>query len=128
MPLTPKQARFVAAYIKKPNGKQAAIEAGCPPTSAESTASRWLRNDKVREAVDKGLGKVAAKLELSAERILRRIDDIAEEARAVADFNAALKGNELLGKHLKLFTDKTELTGANGGPVIFEFPPIPGDD
>jgi phage terminase small subunit len=24
---------------------------------------------------------------------------------------------ELLGKHLKLFTDKTELTGPNGGPV-----------
>lgn len=24
---------------------------------------------------------------------------------------------ELLGKHLKLFTDKTELTGADGGPV-----------
>ncbi|UYZ85589.1 terminase small subunit [Entomomonas sp. E2T0] len=33
------------------------------------------------------------------------------------DANSALKGYELLGKHLKLFTDKHEVTGANGGAI-----------
>jgi hypothetical protein len=33
------------------------------------------------------------------------------------DSGAVLKGCELLGKHLKLFTEKTEVTGANGTPI-----------
>ena len=36
------------------------------------------------------------------------------------DSQGALKAQELLGKHLKLFTEKTEVTGANGGPVQTE--------
>ena len=37
----------------------------------------------------------------------------------VRDFNqaGAAKSLELLGKHLKLFTDKTEVTGKDGGPI-----------
>jgi hypothetical protein len=31
---------------------------------------------------------------------------------------AALKGYELLGKHLKLFTDKAEITGTAGGVIL----------
>ena len=40
-----------------------------------------------------------------------------KRAQATGQFGAALKGYELLGKHLKLFTDKTEVTGADGSAV-----------
>ena len=42
-----------------------------------------------------------------------------EEGRDVWEFdaNGALRAQELLGKHLKLFTDKTELTGKDGAPL-----------
>lgn len=33
------------------------------------------------------------------------------------DSQGALKAQELLGKHLKLFTEKTEITGKDGGPI-----------
>jgi hypothetical protein len=33
------------------------------------------------------------------------------------EHNGVLKGCELLGKHLKLFTEKTEITGKDGGPI-----------
>lgn len=33
------------------------------------------------------------------------------------DSGAVLKGAELLGKHLKMFTDKIEHAGAGGGPI-----------
>ncbi len=31
---------------------------------------------------------------------------------------------ELLGKHLKMFTDKTELSDSSGAPVIIQFAPV----
>lgn len=49
-----KLAIFIEAYVANGgNGKQAAIEAGYAPRSAEVTASRLLRKAKVAEAVEK---------------------------------------------------------------------------
>lgn len=39
-----------------------------------------------------------------------------------------VKALELIGKHLAMWVDRSELTGAGGGPVTFVFPPIPGDE
>ncbi|MFN8994448.1 MAG: hypothetical protein ACK5X3_12425, partial [Pseudomonadota bacterium] len=61
--------------------------------------------------------KRAAKVELTAEEVLADIKRIAKKAEDSADWGAALKGRELLGKHLRLFTEKVEHTGANGGPI-----------
>ena len=33
------------------------------------------------------------------------------------DARAVLKGAELMGRHLKMFTDKNELTGKDGAPL-----------
>ena len=40
--------KFCVAYFAKPNGKAAAVKAGYTERSAESTASRLLRSDKVK--------------------------------------------------------------------------------
>jgi phage terminase small subunit len=51
--LSPKQLIFVQEYIRSGNGKQAAIAAGYSSNSAESQASRMLRNAKVKQYLDK---------------------------------------------------------------------------
>lgn len=56
--LSPKQLIFVQEYIRSGNGKQAAIAAGYSERSAESQASRMLRNDKVKQYLDKKEAKL----------------------------------------------------------------------
>lgn len=68
---------FVREYLKDLNGKQAAIRCGASPRSAESTASRWLRDAKVAAEVARLQAQQLERAELSASRVL-------EEMRRVA--------------------------------------------
>lgn len=51
--LSPKQILFVHEYIKSGNGKLSAIKAGYSEKTAESQASRLLRNAKVQQFLNK---------------------------------------------------------------------------
>lgn len=53
MDLNPKQLIFVQEYMRNGNGKHAAIAAGYSELSAESQASRMLRNGKVKQYLNK---------------------------------------------------------------------------
>jgi phage terminase small subunit len=75
--LTEKQKRFCDEYMIDMNGKQAAIRAGYTPKTAESQASRLLRNAKVQEYLTELRSKVSAKLELTKEMILEELRHIA---------------------------------------------------
>lgn len=75
--MSPKQALFVKEYLIDLNAKQAAIRAGYSERSAESQASRLLRNAKVKAAIEKATGKVAAKLDITHEQICEELARIA---------------------------------------------------
>lgn len=112
--LTPQQERFVTEYLIDLNATAAYKRAGYKAEGkvAESAASRLLSNVKVRQAVDLGKKERADRLRIDGDQVLRniaRITDMAEQAR---DFGSALRGNEMIGRHLKLFTDKVEHSGA----------------
>lgn len=115
-----RQTRFVEAYLIDPNGKKAAIAAGFSPKTAESQASRLLRNVKVKAALDKAIAARAERVEVKADDVLRDIDRIAKAAEGAGEYTAALKGRELLGKHLGLFTDKVEHSGEQALTVIVQ--------
>jgi phage terminase small subunit len=117
--LSPKRAEFVRQYLIDRNGTQAAIRAGYRAPNAHVTASRLLDDEEVRRAIDEKTEKLAAKLELSAEKVLADIERIANDAHNAADFSAALKGKELLGKHLKLFIERHQHEGPDGKPLTF---------
>ena len=53
-PLTPKQQRFVAEYLKDLNATQAAIRAGYSEKTANEQGARLLAKASVREAVTEG--------------------------------------------------------------------------
>lgn len=74
---TDRQARFVAAYLAYDNGTHAAICAGYAEGSAEVSASRLLRMDKVKAAIAEARKPLMDELALSAERVLEELSAVA---------------------------------------------------
>lgn len=99
--LSPKQRKFVAEYLKDGNGTQAAIRAGYSTKTANEQAARLLAKASVKGAVEGRLEK----LELTADYVLGGIRKIADHGE---EEHNRLKAFELLGKRLKLFTEKIE--------------------
>lgn len=131
--LTPKQERFIQEYLIDLNGTQAAIRAGYSAKTANEQASALLAKPNIAAEVQKLMDKRSEDLGIDAKYVLQTIKNTiercsqAEQVKAADgtvsgeykfDSAAVLKGAELLGKHLKLFTDKTEVSGSGGGPVV----------
>lgn len=77
MTLTAKQARFVEEYLVDLNGTQAAIRVGYSPKTAAATASRLLRNVKMRAYIAELMAPAVKAAELSAERVLKEMTRLA---------------------------------------------------
>lgn len=158
-PLSPKERRFVAEFLKDQNAKQAAIRAGYSPKTSETQGPRLYRKVQVRAAIDTELAKIQEKAGVTQERILNALLNIAEidprklfhrdgtlkkihelpddVALTIASIESdELKGHlkkikfwdkpkalELLGRHLKMFVDRNEITDGSGAPVTIQFMP-----
>jgi len=146
--LTPKQQMFVREYLVDLNATQAAIRAGYSPKTANEQSCRLLVNVKIANAIQKAMDDRARRVEVTADYVLESIVSTMERCKQVEPvfdrkgdpvlvetpdgemaqafvFNAAgvLKGAELLGKHLKMFTDKVEHSGEIGMPPVNITPP-----
>ncbi len=107
MPLTAKQQAFVDNYLIDLNATQAAIRAGYSKRTAQVQSSRLLSNAMVVEAVAAATAKQAKRTEIDADYVLATIKETIEQYRGEGgNPNAVLKGAELLGRHLAMFTDK----------------------
>jgi phage terminase small subunit len=74
--MTPKQQRFVDAYVVVWNATQAAIQAGYPSASAAQQGYRLLRNVQIRRTIADRTTKISADCDVSASRVtleLRRL-------------------------------------------------------
>lgn len=109
--LTPKQRRFVEEYLKDLNGTQAAIRAGYSAKTANEQSSQLLAKLNVKEAVQLRMDKRSKRVEITADYVLGTIQSTVETCKDIGEHPAVLKGCELLGRHLKLFTDKVEHSG-----------------
>ncbi len=145
MSLTDKQQRFVEEYLVDLNATQAAIRAGYSKKTAYSIGQENLNKPEIAKAVEEATIKRTERTNISQDYVIQSIVETMErckQAEAVLDrkgdpvmvetpdggeakaytFNAAgvLKGAELLGRHLKMFTDKVEadVTGRVGMPEI----------
>ena len=108
-----KQTQFVQEYLIDLNATQAAIRSGYSGHTAQQTGSENLSKPVIQEAIQLAQDKRANKLELDADWVLGKIKTDVLRNSDEENYNSPnlLKGCELLGKHLKLFTDKVEHSG-----------------
>ena len=119
MGLTKMQKAFVAAYVADPRGNatQAAITAGYSQRRAKSAGCELMKNHEIRESIErqtaKQLDKASLKNPVTREKVLEYIVGIVERALDSGDggwqASTVLKGAELLGRHLGMFTEKIEV-------------------
>jgi phage terminase small subunit len=143
MALTAKQQRFVAEYLIDLNATQAAQRAGYSERTARSVGSENLTKPDIASAIQAAMKEREERTNITQDYVLQTIFQTMERCKQatpvldrlgkpvmvedesgdiapayVFDAKAVLKGAELLGKHLKLFTDKVEHSGAVATPDI----------
>lgn len=118
--LSPKQQKFVTEYLIDLNATQAAIRSGYSPRTAQEQSSRLLSKAIIKEQLEEARKMQIEKTNVTVQYVLNNIIETIERCKQVApgetkfDSGAVLKGNELLGKYLKMFTDKVEHSGTVG--------------
>lgn len=75
--LTPKEQVFVREFLAHGNATKAAIAAGYSAATASVTGSKLLRKPKVAAELANLRGKLLSKLEISAERVLQGLAELA---------------------------------------------------
>jgi phage terminase small subunit len=117
--LSAKQEQFCREYLVDLNATQAAIRAGYSPKTAQEQASRLLSNVMVAARISELKQERADKVAVTAQDVLKGVIEVTLLAREEGDLKTALKGYELQGKHIGMWTEKVqqEVSGPNGGAV-----------
>lgn len=146
--LSPKQELFIKEYLVDLNGTQAAIRAGYSEKTANEQASRLLANVSIKELVQQKMDERSERVEITADYVLGTLKEVVERClerepvmvrrgrnmvQAIdADGNHIWKFDasgantalHLLGKHLKLFTEKLQLEGNPDKPIAITAIPL----
>lgn len=137
--LTAKQSRFVDEYLKDLNATQSAKRAGYSEKTASRIGPELLGKTCVAAAIQERMNRRSERTSIDADFVLQGIaKNIARCEQGEGVFNRdgsrvmvetddgemapmwkydatnALKGYELLGKHLKLFSDRVDHTSSDG--------------
>lgn len=143
--MTPKQDAFVREYLIDLNATQAAIRAGYSKNTAHATGHENLSKPEIANAIQAAMDSRAERTEITADYVLTTIHETIERCKQakpvttrngepvlvetpdgnmaqayVFDSGAVLKGAELLGKHLKLFTDKVDVDHSGSVTTVIE--------
>lgn len=94
MALTAKQKLFVKEYLVDLNATQAAIRAGYSAKTANEIGAQNLAKLSIQEAIQKGMDKRAAKVEITAEMVLQHWFDV-----ATADVNEIIHHRRICCRH-----------------------------
>ena len=109
--LTAKQQSFCEEYMIDLNATQAAIRAGYSENAARQQGAENMAKPVILEIIQELMAKRSEKVGVDAEWVLKGIESLTDELRGSEAPKDAYKGYELMGRHLKLFTDSLQVTG-----------------
>lgn len=120
--LKPKELKFAEEWLKTTNATQSAIKAGYSERTAYSAGNRLLKKVEVRQYIDERLAEMQESSIADTNEVMQFLSstmrgDIPDQFGLDPALNDRLKAAELLGKRYKLFTDKQEISGADGEPI-----------
>jgi hypothetical protein len=105
-----KFSQLVASGIKP---KEAYVSLGYQPTGAKQAASRLLTKVDVRHRVSEleagAVRSTAEAVILNRERVLNRLSRLSHEAQQKGQYSATTRCEELIGKEIGMFVDRTAL-------------------
>ena len=120
--LKPKELKFAEEWLKTTNATQSGIKAGYSARTAYSAGNRLLKKVDVRQYIDERLAEMKESSIADTNEVMQFLSstmrgDIPDQFGLDPALNDRIKAAELLGKRYKMFTDKQEISGADGEPI-----------
>lgn len=124
--LKPKELKFAEEWLKTTNATQSAIKAGYSARTAYSAGNRLLKKVDVKQYIDERLAEMKESSIADTNEVMQFLSstmrgDIPDQFGLDPALNDRIKAAELLGKRYKMFTDKQEISGADGEPIKVVF-------
>jgi phage terminase small subunit len=124
--LKPKELKFAEEWLKTTNATQSAIKAGYSERTAYSAGSRLLKKVDVKQYIDERLAEMKENSIADTDEVMQFLSstmrgDIPDQFGLDPALNDRIKAAELIGKRYKLFTDKQEISGADGEAIKVVF-------
>ena len=120
--LTAKQEAFCIAYIETGNASEAyrtAYDAeDMKPETVNRAAKQLMDNCKIATRLEEIQKPIRERAEITLESHLERLKHLSNMAEAAEQYSSAIKAEESRGKASGLYTEKKEITGKDGAPLI----------
>ena len=117
--LSAKMELFVQEYLVDLNASAAVERAGYKTRNKNKMGAELLRHPLVSAKIKEAKDERAERMELTSDYVLNKLVDIVEKTES-GNPQAALRGLELLGKHLGLYRDRQEISGPDGESIKME--------
>ncbi|MBP9871401.1 MAG: hypothetical protein KBC53_07860 [Nitrosomonas sp.] len=137
-PLTPKQEKFaqcVASGSTYSAAYRAAYNVGVNATSegVNVSACKMMARANVRQRVEELRIPIEVQVGYTLKKYIEEMMELKKSALDAEELGAAIKSTELIGKCLGYYTQKTEITGKDGGPIEHKITrdiidPVDGND
>ena len=120
--LTAKQESACLKYLecgdKSKAYRHAYNTANMKPETIWVKAHELFKNGKVAARVAELQAKIEKRTEITVDKILNQLVEDRKFARALENPSSAVRVTELLGKHLGMFVDKSEIEVTQKGPLV----------
>ena len=116
--LTRRQKAFVEQFVIDNNATQAVIRAGYSENGASVTGTRLLANPKIQAVLQERRGEVSERAAITAADVLKMLQREATAGDVDQPNSARIKAQELIGKHLGMFTDKVQVENVGPAPEL----------
>lgn len=117
--LTDKMRLFCQEYMKDMNKRQAVLRAGYDTKNPDQMAEQLWAHPMVKAEIARLQELKSADNELTTKYVITKLITIVEDNQS-SNPTAALRGLELLGKHLGLYKERQEISGPDGEAIQME--------